>query len=131
MTSSKHFIFATISALILGAFAISVLIPTYAGATLPNYHSRIASSATTTVGPQTDKTLFEARELCATRVVTTYAQPVSISFFASSTFNVSPTEGHLQGASTTVAYDAELYGCGQVVASAGASTTITVSEFAF
>ncbi len=105
--------------------------PQFAQATLPNYHSRVASTATTTVGPQTDKVLFYERELCATRIITTYAQPVSISFFASSTFNVSPTEGHLQGASTTVAYDAELYGCGQVVAAAGASTTITIAEFAF
>ncbi len=102
-----------------------------AQAVLPNYHSRVSSMATTTVGPQTDRLLFSERELCATRIVTTGTQPVSLSFIATSTFNVSPTEGHLQGASTTVAYDAEQYGCGQVVAAAGASTTITVTEFAF
>ena len=98
------------------------------GAT-PNMQARVLVATTTSVGPQTTITVFSALEYCASRVVTTGTQPISLSFHDGIT--VSPTVGHLQGASTTVAYDSGLYGCGAVTARAGASTTITTTTFVY
>jgi hypothetical protein len=131
MNTTYKNIVQIVALVVVIAFAIALFGIQKADAVFPNYQVRINSMATTTVGPQTDTVLFYERAMCGSRVITTYTQPISISFQASSTFNVSPTAGHLQGASTTVAYDAEIYGCGQIVAAAGASTTITISEFSF
>jgi hypothetical protein len=65
---------------------------------------------------------------CSARIVTTYASPIMLTF--SDYIGQSPTGqfGHLQGASTTVAYDSGLYGCGLVKAYSFVSQTITISE---
>lgn len=94
----------------------------------------LQSATTTAVGPDTVKTLFtdETSATCKSRVITTSASPIMISFddttgFGSTT--ISGAAGHLQAASTTVAYDSALYGCGLMSAFAFSSTTITVSSF--
>lgn len=97
---------------------------------------RIATS--TTVGPTggTDVRvqLFASNPQCKSRIISTVGTAISISFddipgagnVGSST--ISSTIGHIQGASTTVAYDAELYGCAAWHGYALASTTVTVAE---
>lgn len=95
---------------------------------LGNAFSRVATSSTIAIGPQENKTLFTARQTCSSRIITTVAQPVMLSFHSS----VVPTAlaGHLQAASTTVVYKSDDYGCGAVSAYGyTASTTITTSEF--
>lgn len=123
-------------ALAIGAVAIIVL------AVLAFNHSgnevslggtlqaRLLATATSSVGHQQDRTLFTAKEYCASRVISTLGVPVSLSFKSSS---IDPTSvrGHLQGASTTVAYDSGLYGCGEIVAAASATTTVTIAEFVY
>ena len=100
------------------------------GATQPNQQSLIATSSTVSVGIQENKTIFTSKTRCASRTISTVAQPIMISF--SSDITPTGTVGHLQPASTTVAYEAGLYGCGAVTAyGQTASTTITVSEFRF
>lgn len=86
----------------------------------------MATSSTIQVGPQEDKTLFTSNYSCASRVISTQAQGVMLSF--SSTINPGGAEGHWQAGSTTVAYDGAIYGCTTVTAYAGASTTITTAE---
>jgi hypothetical protein len=96
---------------------------------LPNMHARFLASSTVAVGPQQVKTLFTSKELCASRVITTVASGIMLSF--DSTLTPTGAVGALQAASTTIAYDSALYGCGAITAYGFASTTITVNEFTF
>lgn len=109
---------------------------TFTSASAPSgLPSRLAVATTTTVGPQYRTQLFASNPTCAARVVSTVANPIMLIFgdpvngdLASTT--VSALKGHVQAASTTVAYDSGLYGCGAVYAYGyAASTTITTSEF--
>ncbi len=91
-------------------------------------------ATTTSVGPGNATQLFAQDNACSSRVVTTVAQPVMLSFFDPtngdlSSTTLSGTKGFLQAASTTVAYDSGIYGCGRMFAYGfGASTTITTME---
>lgn len=99
----------------------------------------IASSSAMIVGPQNNVRLFPAtvRANCSARVISTVAQPIMLYFGSSAsnaasdaTTTVSALIGHVQSASTTVVYDAGIYGCGPVgVYGFNASTTITAAEF--
>lgn len=88
---------------------------------------KIRAQASVVVGTQEVKTLFSSRDLCGNRVVSTAGQAIMLTFDGSA-----PTgsAGHIQAASTTVAYAAETFGCGVIKAYGQiASTTITTSEF--
>ena len=90
--------------------------------------SRVATSSTIVVGTQQNKTLFTSKNICSSRVISTTGQAIMLSFHS----DISPTSmiGHYQAASTSVAYDSDVYGCGAVSAFGNvASTTITTSEF--
>src|SRR3990167_395168 len=105
----------------------------------PGLPARSASSSIVNVGVDIESLLFSgssdgvARN-CASRVISTRANPILINFHGTSnntatTTILSSLEGHFQGASTTVAYDGGLYGCGwwgarSVVAG---TTTITIT----
>lgn len=119
-------IVAVIATIIIAINSIEIL-PSTGGQ--PNVQARIATTTTAAVGPQQNKTLFTAKDLCASRTISTAGSAVMLSFDA----NVTPTAsiGLVQGASTTVAYTADLYGCGTVTAYGFASTTITTSDFTF
>ena len=99
----------------------------------PDGIAAVATSATTTqVGPD-DNVLVSDSEPCSARVVSTQDQSIMLIFEDFTNGDVSSTTldantGHQQGASTTVAYDASVYGCGQMYGYAAASTTITVTE---
>lgn len=97
-------------------------------------------ATSTSVGPDINVELFDENSNCSSRVISTTAQAIMLSFdeplslpagignVSSST--VSGSVGHIQLASTTVAYDGGLYGCGNVYAYGQvATTTITLSEF--
>lgn len=98
------------------------------------------SSTIGPVGPGLSEgfTIFSEKPNCSSRVITTknsaiYFIPfdfddneVNRNDFASST--MSGNLSFLQSASTTVAYDASLWGCGRWSAGAYATTTITTSE---
>lgn len=129
----------TLLALSLIVFA-SVLIfkpvQTALGGAFTGTAAYLQMATTTTVGPSAGKiTIFSAKtdNSCKSRVITTPGtSAIMLSFgdttgFGSTT--ISGTAGHLQAASTTVAYDGEIYGCGRWTAFAWSSTTITVSEF--
>lgn len=93
-------------------------------------YSRVATSSTVSVGVQEVKTLFSIRNSCSSRIISTVAQPIMLSFHT----DITPTAliGHLQAASTTVAYPSDDYGCGTVKAYGfNASSTLTISEATF
>lgn len=97
--------------------------------------AHIQTATTTTVGTDTVVTLFadQTSATCKSRVITTNNNGILLSFgdltgFGSTTLAVGA--GHYQAASTTVAYDSALYGCGLVSAlGLTASGTVTISSF--
>lgn len=122
----------SIPVLILGLLALSVfayftVMPRLAIGSAPSgLQATIATSSNPTVG--TTALLVFATSTCSTRIVSTYASPVMMYFSDITGQRPSPTAGHLQAASTTVAYDSGLYGCGAVYMYGFVSTAITVSE---
>lgn len=90
--------------------------------------SKVFDPATTTLSVW--PILFPAQINCASRVVTTKGDSaIMLSFGALSSSTLSGSAGHWQGASTTVAYDGGIYGCGLLSALGYSSTTVTTSEF--
>ena len=65
---------------------------------------------------------------CAARIITTYAQPIMLTFSEYDSKVPSGNFGHLQAASTTVVYDGGVYGCNAVRAYAFGTVNITVTE---
>jgi len=99
------------------------------GASAPSgLQATVASTSNQVVGV-TVTSIFATTTNCASRVITTGAQAILLTFsdFAGQT----PTGsfGHLQAASTTVVYDSGLYGCNLFKAyGEAASSTITTTE---
>lgn len=129
-----------IAAFLLAGILLLKPMNTALGGAFTGTSAYLQTSTTTVVGPQgaaaVKTQIFAENTACKARVVTTSGlSAVMISFddipaagnVGSTT--VSGTVGHWQAASTTVAYDAELYGCGTWNAYGYASSTITVSEF--
>lgn len=97
------------------------------GADATQIPATVATSSNPTVGT-TAVTLF-ATSTCAARVITTYANPIMLTFGDYANQTPTATYGHLQSASTTVTYDAGQYGCGLFkVYGYTANTAITVTE---
>ena len=98
-------------------------------------YSVLAIATTTAVGHQEKKTVFSANTSCTTRVLSTAGQAIMVLYGDPTNGDLSSTTitsmaGHWQGASTTQAYDAGIYGCGRmIVLGVVASTTITATEF--
>jgi hypothetical protein len=104
--------------------------------------SHIQTATTTAVGPDTVVTLFadNSPATCHSRVVTTNFSGIWLSFddldssttgkvYTFGSTSLAHNIGHWQPGSTTVAYDAGLYGCGRMTAYADATNTITISSF--
>jgi len=123
--------------LVLGAYIFGMSTSFAHAASQPGVAATQAIATTTTIGPQNNVQLFSAGN-CIARIITvqatsaisgamiTFADP-SNGDIASTT--LSGVKGFWQAASTTVAYDASLYGCGRVFGYAGASTTVTLADF--
>jgi len=85
-------------------------------------------------------TMFNSNETCNSRVITTRGDTGIMIAFSDPTLikqtageigstTLSGAKGFWQAPSTTVAYDAGIYGCGRWTGFAGVSTTISVQEF--
>lgn len=123
--------------LVVGAYMLGI-VTKFASASAPSGLPATQRIATTTsVGPQEIITIFSDKQSCSSRIISTTdgtGQAIQVLFgdptngdIAST--SVSATVGHLQSASTTVMYDAGLYGCGRWTVYASATTTILLSEF--
>lgn len=73
----------------------------------------IATSSTITVSTASVVAFATSTNNCSIRIVTTNADPVRFEFTDIDGFTLSSAVGHTQLASTTVAYDASVYGCAQ------------------
>ena len=97
-------------------------------------NSLLAVATTTAVGPQQNKTIFSSNSQCTGRVIGTAGSAVMVAFGDPTNGDISSTTltsmvGFMQGASTTVAYDSGVYGCGRWSVYGIASSTITTTEF--
>lgn len=94
----------------------------------------VASSTSMTVEniltlPRVGSVIAATSTACSSRIVTTKAQPIVLVFSQNQNRAPSNLIGHLQVASTTIAYDGGIYGCGQIRAVAyDATSTISVTE---
>ena len=125
MTRTKTFpaviigVFAALLVLILfGSHSVSAGAP-------PGLHATVATSSSPTLGA-TSATVIVSTSTCMARIVSTGGSIVMLSFNDAQT----PTGsfGVQQAASTTVAYDAAQYGCGQMKAFSFAASIITVID---
>lgn len=89
--------------------------------------ANVATSSNPTV-TTTAGTVFATSTACTSRVISTSAQPIMITFSDNQGKIPTGSFGHLQAASTTVAYDAGLYGCGRLQVYSFATQLITVTE---
>ena len=95
----------------------------------------MATSSTVAMGQATVSTLFATSTYCTSRVIGTVADAIIIQFSPGiggvyGTSSLQNGFGYVQAASTTVAYDAGLYGCGAWIARGNTgSTTLNISEF--
>lgn len=89
----------------------------------------MATSSNPSLG--TTAVLLFATSTCQSRIITTYANPVMLTFGDGPGTGTGPTAifGHLQAASTTVVYNADTYGCGAYRAYQFGTAAITISEF--
>jgi hypothetical protein len=98
-----------------------------------------SSSVSAVVGTTSVVVLFNTNNKCSARIISTVGAPIMLSFSTSTADALrnqpNATYGIEQLASTTVAYDSALYGCGVVTAfgyplgaSGGGSSTITLLE---
>ncbi len=105
----------------------------------PGLHATVATSSNLTVGPSEvynskigsymgTSTSAEGLSVCADRIVSTTNQPIMLQVSSAASTSLNGSNGIWQGASTTVAYDGGLYGCGYWSFYSYASTTITVVE---
>jgi hypothetical protein len=88
----------------------------------------IASSTSQTVTIATVRLLYATSSACTSRVISTQAGNIRLTF--NDKLGARPTNvfGVLQTASTTVVYDAEQYGCGAVYVYPYETNTLTVLE---
>lgn len=110
-------------------------LPKSASAANPaGYPAQVATTSLLAVGPSNNMYAFgtttrESAYQCSARVISTDYNPIRISFASVSSTTLSTSVGIYQPASTTVAYDAAIYGCGYVtVRGLTASTTIQLVE---
>lgn len=127
-----HILYFGVIAALLGTGYLLVHTNDAVGESFTGTATTVSSATTTTVGPDTVVTLFARNSQCNSRIVTTNEDAIHISFqdvtgFGSTT--LSTNAGHYQAASTTVAYDSGIYGCGHMTAlGLTASGTVTITE---
>ncbi len=112
--------------------AVSLIILSYSHIAVASAPSGLSSTVATT-GPMAVTTtastiLGTTTQQCAARVISTRESAITLTF--SDNQGATPTAlfGHIQPASTTVVYDAGLYGCNAIKAYSFTSQNVTVTE---
>lgn len=123
MTQISKAIFST---LIIGAILFLGYSLSTARADANQLPSTIATTSNPTVG--TTAAVLFATSTCSTRVITTSAQPIMITFSENQPNVPTGSFGAIQAASTTVTYDAGQFGCGTYKVYSFATQLLTVSE---
>lgn len=126
--TQKHLLSAGITFILFGFLFLLFSVQNKVQASAP---FGLPATMATTSNPAVTSTaslVFATTTACSARVITTYASPVMITFSQVQGSIPTATFGHLQAASTTVAYDSGLYGCGAVEIYSFTNQSITVSE---
>jgi hypothetical protein len=127
-------VLAAMLALVAGALLISSTKDAY-GAAFTGQAAYLTVATTTSLSAGIAATVLPANPTCRARVISTTGESAIMVLFGDSvtadlsSTTMSGSKGHWQAASTTVAYDSGLYGCGKLYVRAYAATTLTVSEF--
>lgn len=127
-TTKTSLAFAITLGLFASALLFSSLLASYAGAAAPSGLQAIVSTSSNPTVTTTAAIVFATTTQCSSRVVTTYASPIMLTFSDNQGKTPTGTYGHLQLASTTVAYDSGIYGCGAYKVYSFVSQAITVTE---
>ena len=101
-----------IGAVLAFAYLLATLTPSVGASAPSGLPANIATTTNPTVG--TTAALVFATSSCASRSITTSANPIMITFSDYLGQTPTATFGHLQAASTTVVYDSGQWGCGAV-----------------
>lgn len=127
--SYRSAVFATIAAVMLAGLFISFMAHDASASAPSGLPATIATTSNPTVNT-TAALVFatSTNQSCAARIITTYASPIMLTFSQNQGKIPTGTFGHLQPASTTVAYDSGQYGCNAVYIYSFVSQAITVSE---
>lgn len=126
--STTLLIVIAIVAIIVGVF-LKASRGDIVGSASPGIPAVVATTSVATIGPNNRVLIFNANPTCSARVITTREKAVMLSFSAAASSSLTLAIGHLQGASTTIYYPAESFGCDQVNAMGyDASTTIITTE---
>lgn len=125
---TKKVLFGLVVAFVVVWLLRPSVLPKQLGGAPSGLSATVATSSQASVGT-TATTIFATSTNCAARVISTVADPIMLTFNDYKGEVPSGTYGYLQAASTTVAYDAEIYGCGAFKAFGfTASNTIHVFE---
>lgn len=93
----------------------------------PGIPAFVATTSQMTVNTTASRVLATTTA-CSSRIISTVASPITISFSDRNGFVPSGLVGHVQAASTTVAYDSGLYGCDAMRIYSFSATDITVTQ---
>jgi hypothetical protein len=121
-------VLSRIALYVAGAVLLSVVyLSSTANASAP---SGLPATVATTSNPTVTATPGRnfATSTCATRIITTSASPIMITFSDFQGDVPTGSFGHLQAASTTVAYDSGQYGCNAVRIYSFTSQSVTLTE---
>ena len=117
-----------VSILILGLF----MVKQDSGGSFGGAPDGLATTVATTsqFAITTSQQILFATSTCDSRIISTRAQPVMLSFSDVQGFVPTAVLGHQQAASTTVVYDASVYGCNavRVISATPSGDTVTASE---
>ncbi len=115
------------TAIIMLAFVLTA--PRFAGASAPpGLQADVLNATSSNPAVTTTGALIIATSSCSARIITTTASPIMLTFSDNQGKIPTAFYGHLQPASTTVAYDSGIYGCGAVKAYSFVAQNISVTE---
>ncbi len=106
-------IFVSVLSLIITIGIISAFVTeiNFARASAPSGLQTTVATSTAYVISTTAKTIFATSTNCSSRIITTTTNPIMLTFSDNQGKVPTATYGHLQSASTTIAYDSGIYGC--------------------
>lgn len=117
--------------LVLGIVAVAVVSQTAMtalGAAPSGLPATVGTSTTRHLAAATPTLVFPTSTNCAARIITTASSTAMISFSDKQSLVPSPTAGHYQAGSTTVAYDSGIFGCDAVRIYSFTAQQITIQE---
>lgn len=99
----------------------------FVGSASPGIPAVVSTTSVASIGTNNRVLIFNANPTCSARVITTREKAIMLSFSAAASTTLTLAVGHLQGASTTIYYPAESFGCDQVNAMGYDSTTTIIT----